>query len=77
MLNKDGTKATLDTPETRKALSFMGKLFSEGLANGKQTYDAAQQSFLTGNAAMLFNGTWVVDQTRTPGPSRSSRRPAR
>lgn len=61
ILNADGTKATLDTPQARTALDFMGKLFN-GYANGNQTYDAAQQSFLNGDAAMLFNGTWVVDQ---------------
>lgn len=62
VLNSDGTQATLDSPQTRRALDFMDELFSGGLANGKQTYDAAQQSFLNGDTAMLFNGTWVVDQ---------------
>lgn len=65
VLNAEGTQATLDSPEARRALDFMDKLFSEGLANGNQTYDAAQQSFLTGNTAMLYNGTWVVDQYNT------------
>ncbi len=65
ILNVDGTKSTLDSPQTRTALAFMDKLFKQGYANGNQTYDAAQQSFLTGNTAILFNGTWVVDQYNT------------
>lgn len=62
VLNDDGTQATLDTPEARKALSFLDDVFAKGYADGNQTYDASQQSFLDGDAAMLFNGTWVVDQ---------------
>ena len=64
VLSADGAKATLDTPEAKNALAFMDKIFN-GYANGNQTYDAAQQSFLNGDAAILFNGTWVVDQYRT------------
>lgn len=62
ILTEDNTKAAIDTPEARKALELMNTMFSRGYANGKQTYDAAQQSFLKGESAMLFNGTWVVDQ---------------
>lgn len=65
VLNADGTKSTLDSPQAKKALDFMNTLFSQGYANGNQTYDAAQQSFLTGQTAMLYNGTWVVDQYST------------
>lgn len=60
VLNAAGTSATIDTPQAKTALAFMNKLFSE-YADGKQTYDAAQQSFLNGDVGMLFNGTWVVD----------------
>lgn len=65
VLDTDGTKATLDTPQARKALDFMDQLVTGGYANGNQTYDAAQQSFLKGDAAVLYNGTWVVDQYDT------------
>ena len=65
ILNAQGTQATLDSPESRNALSFMDKMFSGGSVNGNQTYDAANQSLLNGEAAILFNGTWVVDQYNT------------
>lgn len=65
VLNADGTKSTLNSAESKTALDFLNKMFNEGYANGEQTYDAAQQSFLNGDAAILFSGTWVVDQYDT------------
>ncbi len=62
LLSEDNTESRVDSPETRQALEFMQRMFDEGYANGGQTYDAAQQSFLNGEVAMLMNGTWVVDQ---------------
>ena len=61
VLNEDRTKATVDTPEAREAPEFMDRVFAK-YANPAQTYDAAQSAFLSGQTAMLFNGTWVVDQ---------------
>jgi multiple sugar transport system substrate-binding protein len=61
IMNQDLTKATVDTPQARTALDFMGKVFGP-YADPNQTYDAAQAAFLKGDTAMLFNGTWVVDQ---------------
>ncbi len=62
VISEDGTKATVDTPQARTALDFMGKVFNGTYADPDQTYDAAQQAFLKGETAMLMNGTWVVDQ---------------
>jgi multiple sugar transport system substrate-binding protein len=61
VISEDGTKASVDTPEARNALEFVNTVF-EKYADGNQTYDAAQSAFLSGETAMLFNGTWVVDQ---------------
>lgn len=65
VLSEDLTAANVDTPEARTAIDFVNSLFDGGFADGDQSYDAAQQSFLNGDAAMLFNGTWVVDQYDT------------
>lgn len=62
VLNADGTAATVDSPEARTALEFMGRVFDGGFADPAQTYDAAEADFLSGRTAMLLNGTWVVDQ---------------
>jgi hypothetical protein len=61
VLNEDGTKATVDTEEARTSLEFMDQVFGT-YADPAQTYDAAQAAFLSGETAMLMNGTWVVDQ---------------
>lgn len=62
VLSADLKKGNLDTPEAKTAIEFENSLVDGGYMNGKQTYDAAQQSFLKGDVALLFNGTWVVDQ---------------
>jgi multiple sugar transport system substrate-binding protein len=62
ILNEDRTEATVDSPEARTALEFMGQVFDGGYADPAQTYDAAEAAFLSGQTAMLLNGTWVVDQ---------------
>jgi multiple sugar transport system substrate-binding protein len=67
VISEDGTKATVDTPEAREALEFVNTVF-EKYADGNQTYDAAQSAFLSGETAMLFNGTWVVDQYDKEAP---------
>ncbi|WP_166788820.1 extracellular solute-binding protein [Cryobacterium sp. TMT4-31] len=68
VLNEDGTQANIDTPEAIESLGFMNEVFSAGYAEENKTYDAAQESFLKGDAAMLFNGTWVVDQYNGTAP---------
>lgn len=61
VITADGS-AELNTPETREALDLMNELFDRGFASASQDYAAAQTAFLAGNAAVLHNGTWVVNQ---------------
>jgi multiple sugar transport system substrate-binding protein len=68
VLSADRTSATVDTPEARTALDFMGRVFDGGFADPAQTYDAAEAGFLSGRTAMLLNGTWVVDQYDEEAP---------
>jgi len=67
VLSEDGTEANLDTPEARETLEFVNTVFDK-YADGNQTYDVAQSAFLKGDTAMLFNGTWVVDQYDAEAP---------
>jgi multiple sugar transport system substrate-binding protein len=53
--------ATIDTPEARAAVEAITQLFDEGLADPQLNYADSQQAFLNGEAAVLVNGTWVVD----------------
>ena len=43
-------------------------MFNEGYADPNQNYDASQGAFLTGDVAMLMNGTWAVDQYNREAP---------
>jgi multiple sugar transport system substrate-binding protein len=54
-------RATVDTPEFRAAITTMTELFEAGYANPTLDYSDSQQGFLQGEAAVLINGTWVVD----------------
>jgi multiple sugar transport system substrate-binding protein len=62
LIAADGTSATVDTPEAAEALDFLNTLFEEGYANPEFDYASSQQAFLNGEAAILHNGTWAVDQ---------------
>ncbi|AQS47094.1 sugar ABC transporter substrate-binding protein [Thioclava nitratireducens] len=58
----DGDTATIDTPEALNAVKAITQLFDGGYANPKLNYADSQQEFLNGNAAVLVNGTWVVNE---------------
>ena len=60
IFTEDGT-ATIETPEARDAVTAITQLFDAGLANPQLNYADSQQAFLNGEAAILVNGTWVVD----------------
>ncbi len=53
--------ATIDTAEGKAAVEAITRLFDAGLANPRLNYADSQQAFLNGEAAVLVNGTWVVD----------------
>ncbi len=56
----DGT-ATIDNDKARNAVTAITQLFDAGFANPQLNYADSQQAFLNGEAAILVNGTWVVD----------------
>lgn len=62
LVSADGSSANVDTPEAREAVEFMVRMFDEGYANPDFNYTASQEAFLSGEAAILMNGTWAVDQ---------------
>jgi multiple sugar transport system substrate-binding protein len=57
----DGDTATINTPEGQAAVAAITQLFDAELANPQLNYADSQQAFLNGEAAILVNGTWVVD----------------
>lgn len=54
-------EATINTPEALNAVKAITDLFDAGYANPKLNYADAEKAFLNGDAAVLVNGTWVVD----------------
>jgi multiple sugar transport system substrate-binding protein len=60
IFTEDGT-ATIDTEAARNAVTTITQLFDAGQADPQLNYADSQQAFLTGEAAILVNGTWVVD----------------
>jgi multiple sugar transport system substrate-binding protein len=72
IFTEDGT-ATIDTEAARNAVTTITQLFDAGHANPQLNYADSQQAFLNGEAAILVNGTWVVD-FYTPKPPRKMSR---
>lgn len=56
----DGT-ATINTEAGKNAVEAITQLFDAEYANPQLNYADSQQAFLNGEAAVLVNGTWVVD----------------
>ena len=68
IVDESGSQAMLDSPEALEALRFMNEIFERGYASPTQDYTAAQTAFLNGDAAVLHNGTWVVNQYAAEAP---------
>ena len=60
IFSEDGT-ATIDNDAAQAAVETITQLFAEDLSDPQLNYADSQQSFLNGEAAVLVNGTWVVD----------------
>lgn len=56
-----GGVANVNSPEATRAVETIVSLFEGGYADARLDYADSQQSFLDGEAAILVNGTWVVD----------------
>lgn len=57
----DAGAATINTPEGQEALDLLLTLANEH-SDADQGYTDSQAGFLSGDIAVLHNGTWVVDQ---------------
>ena len=60
IFTEDGT-ATIDEEAGHNAVKTITPLFEAGQAHPQLNYADSQQAFLNGGAAILVNGTWVVD----------------
>ncbi|HEU4667299.1 MULTISPECIES: sugar ABC transporter substrate-binding protein [Micrococcaceae] len=61
LMNDDGTKWTLDTPESAEALKYYAGFFKDGIASkAVSTGTTAEASFVDGSAPMMISGPWHV-----------------
>jgi multiple sugar transport system substrate-binding protein len=71
ILNPSGTRVTLDSPQARRALSFLVGGFREGwIPKAALSYDenASQRAFESGKLLFLNNWPYVYGQASVPGP---------
>ncbi len=61
IISADGDKARINTPAGARALELLSTLHRRGYAGRGLDYAGAEQAFLSGEAAVLINGTWGVD----------------
>jgi multiple sugar transport system substrate-binding protein len=61
VISADGKTASINTPEGLNAAKLISSIYSEGLANPALDYPGSEQAFLNGEAGILINGTWGVD----------------
>lgn len=61
VISADGKSAKINTAEGLNAAKLISSIYSEGLANSALDYPGAEQAFLNGEAGILINGTWGVD----------------
>ncbi|WP_406445455.1 sugar ABC transporter substrate-binding protein [Streptomyces sp. NBC_00631] len=62
LMNSDGTKWTLDTPQMTSAMKYYQSFFTKGIAdpNASFTDGATESGFVKGTTAALINGPWEI-----------------
>jgi multiple sugar transport system substrate-binding protein len=61
LLAPDLKSPRLHSEAAQRALELMSTLYRERFADPSEDYAGAEESFLSGRAAVILNGTWTVD----------------
>jgi multiple sugar transport system substrate-binding protein len=61
VFDEQGTEAMFDTDAGREALDLLLAIYNNDYAAKDADYSVSEQDFLAGEAAIMINGTWVVD----------------
>jgi multiple sugar transport system substrate-binding protein len=71
VVNKEGTKATADTPENLQALQYVKTLAQDGHVKFAKQLDAGWpgEAFGKGKAAMTFEGNWIKGAMKADYPT--------
>ncbi len=72
LTNEDVTEMTLDTPEAREALEFIGGMYADGLMVSNTALDAewSGEAYGDGSAAMTMEGNWIATALTNEYPDR-------
>jgi len=57
---KNEREINLHSPEAKKAIELMRKLYAEGDIVPNTDYGAANQAFMNGEGGIMVNGTWLI-----------------
>jgi multiple sugar transport system substrate-binding protein len=67
----DARHISLQTPEARRIVEFLRRLYAEGLTTQSQDFPAATASFMNGEGGIFPTGTWMIgaydEEAATPG----------
>ena len=62
LLDPETREVFLNTDEAKNSLEVINTLVDEGYSNPTSDYDGSMQSFLRGDSAIMYNGSWAVNQ---------------
>lgn len=61
-IDAEARTASADSEEAVTALELINQMAEAGYIDRTHDYDASQQSFLRGESAIMYNGSWAVNQ---------------
>lgn len=67
-IDADARTASMTSEASTNALQFINDLVDKGYTTPQHDYDASTQAFLNGEAGILFNGVWAVNQYTLEAP---------
>lgn len=68
LLDPETGEVFMNTDEANKSLEVINTLVKEGYTDATHDYDGSVQSFLRGDSAIMYNGSWAVNQFDAEAP---------
>lgn len=68
LLDPETGEVFLNSDAAQKSLEVINTLVDEGYTSATHDYDGSMQSFLRGDSAIMYNGSWAVNQFAAETP---------
>ncbi|WP_350257261.1 extracellular solute-binding protein [Scrofimicrobium sp. R131] len=68
LINLETGEAEMDSDAAKQALEVINTLAQEGYTDSTHDYDGSVQAFLRGDSAIMYNGSWAVNQFDAEAP---------